>query len=164
MLAFKATWHFHFGPASYVSDIMLSLLKDTLVRVSQGKGFGNELSWTQRMMCEWGAMFLTGPGLKGQEQKLANEIASFKAPLESPVHQEVVKRLFDCFVAIAHRGMEDMACLHADYLKVMWIGGSDDEKEKAIKCWRTCLRHREDLDTGFMAEHLVGEYSPLHLW
>ncbi|CAK9856960.1 unnamed protein product [Sphagnum jensenii] len=40
-----------------------------------------------------------GPGLKGQEQKLANEIASFKAPLESPVHQEVVKRLFDCFVA-----------------------------------------------------------------
>ncbi len=99
MLAFKATWHFHFGPASYVSDIMLSALKDTLVRVSQEKGFGNELSWTQRMMCEWGAMFLTGPGLKGQEQKLANEIASFKAPLESPVHQEVVKRLFDCFVA-----------------------------------------------------------------
>jgi hypothetical protein len=30
-LAFKATWHFHFGPASYVSDIILSLLKDTLV-------------------------------------------------------------------------------------------------------------------------------------
>lgn len=40
-----------FGPTSYVSDIMLSALKDTLVRVSQEKGFGNELSWTQHMMC-----------------------------------------------------------------------------------------------------------------
>ncbi len=102
--------------------------------------------------------------LKRSAKKLANDIASFKAPLESPVNQEVVKSLFDCFVAIAHRGMEDMACLHADYLKVMWIGGSENEKEKAIKCWRTCLRHREDLDTGFMAEHHLGEYSPLCLW
>jgi hypothetical protein len=70
VLALKTTWHFHFGPSSYVSDIMLSALKDTLVHVSQKKGFGNELSWTQRMMCEWGAMFLSGPGLKGQEQNL----------------------------------------------------------------------------------------------
>jgi hypothetical protein len=106
--------------------------------------------------------FRTWP--KGSGTKLASDIASFKAPLESPVHQEVVKRLFDCFVAIAHRGMEDMACIHADYLKVMWIEGSDAEKEKAIKCWRTCLHHREDLDTGFMAEHHLCKYSPLCLW
>ncbi|CAM6055233.1 unnamed protein product [Sphagnum tenellum] len=63
--------------------------------------------------------------LKSQEQQiLANDIASFKATSESPGHQEVIKRVCNHFVGIAHEAMEEM--MESDpqkNVKEMWIGG-----------------------------------------
>jgi len=70
-----------------------------------------------------------------EQQILANDIAFFKAPLETPGHQEVMNRICNHLVGIAGHAMLVNDC--PEFLKDMWIGGcSKNEHEMLIQKWK----------------------------
>jgi hypothetical protein len=74
-----------------------------------------------------------------KEQLLANDIAFFKAPSETPGHQDVMKRVCKYLSDIAGHAM----VMHPDDLenfKDMWIRGCPrNEQEMLIKKWKSRL-------------------------
>jgi hypothetical protein len=125
------TWKFHFDEG--IENVDLNKLPDQLEDLSQEKEFGNNLSRFQRLM-EFAR--------DSQEQQiLANDIASFKATSESPGHQEVIKRVCNHFVGIAHEAMQDMMKFDPQKnMKEMWIGGHlECDRETLIELWNDTL-------------------------
>jgi len=136
----------------------LNALSQQLEHVSQEKEFGRNLSRVGKLMrsawhrikwdadlnmelwnCLWEAM--TEPWFKtSQEQILANDIAFFKAPLETPGHQEVMKRICNHLVGIARHAIRANDC--PEFVKDMWIGDQPkNEQEMLIQKWKkiACL-------------------------
>jgi hypothetical protein len=131
--ALAGTWTLHFD--ENIENVDLNKLPDQLEHLSQEKEFGNNLSRLQRTMLRQFA-------LESQEQQiLANDIASFKATSESPGHQEVIKRVCNHFVGIAHEAMEGMMEFGPQKnVKEMWIEGHlECDRETLIKLWNDTL-------------------------
>jgi len=123
-----------------------------LEHVSQEKEFGSNLSRVGELMrhewhtIEWDDELEMGmwndlwvhmcePSVRTsqQQQILANDIAFFKAPLETPGHQEVMKRICNHLVGIAGHVMSYCP----ELVKGMWIGGCPKNKqEMLIKNWK----------------------------
>jgi hypothetical protein len=150
--ALQCTWKLHFS--ENITDVDLNALLQRLEDVSQEKEFGRNLSrvgelmrsaWDQGIWddeldmdlwnCLWEAMPEPGFRTSQEEQILANDIAFFKAPLETPGHQEVMKRICNHLVGIAGHVMLVRDC--PEFLKDMWIGGRlKNEQEMLIKKWK----------------------------
>jgi hypothetical protein len=131
-MALAHTWRIHFG--NYIACVDLNKLPDQLENLSQEKEFGNNLSRVQRVL-------IRHPFMKSEERQiLANDIASFKATSESPGHQEVIKRVCDYFVNIAHVAMDDIMERNPQFLKEMWIAGHlECDREPLIDMWKVTL-------------------------
>jgi hypothetical protein len=133
VMALADIWTLHFHEK--IENVDLNKLPDQLEHLSQEKEFGNNLSRLQRIMVRQFAM-------GSQEQRiLANDIASFKATSESPGHQEVIKRVCNYFVGIAHEAMKDMMEFDPQKnVKEMWIGGHlECDRETLINLWNDTL-------------------------
>jgi hypothetical protein len=75
-----------------------------------------------------------------EDRILANDIASFKATSETPGHQEVIKRVCNYFVSIAHEAMDDIMKLHPQFAKEMWVAGHlECDREPLIDMWKHTL-------------------------
>jgi hypothetical protein len=132
VMALAHTWRIHFD--NNIACMDLNKLPDQLENLSQEKEFGNNLSRVQRVLIKQSFM-----GSEGQ-QILANDIASFKATSESPGHQEVIKRVCNYFVSIAHIAMDDIMNLHPQFAKEMWIAGHlECDREPLIDMWKDTL-------------------------
>jgi hypothetical protein len=152
VVALQLTWKFHFS--ENITDVDLNALSQRLEHVRQEKEIGSNLSqFGERVRCEWHEMawndelnmklwndlwmFMCEPPVRtSQEQQiLANDIAFFKAPLETPGHQEVMKRICNHLVGIARHAMwVNDYC--PEFLKDMWIGGRPKNEEMLIKKWK----------------------------
>jgi hypothetical protein len=155
VVALQLTWKLHFS--ENITDVDLNALSQRLEDVSQEKEFGSNLSRVRELMrIEWDEMNweeiecseevdmelwndlwmkMCEPTVRtSQEQQiLANDIAFFKAPLEPPGHQEVMKRICNHLVGIAGHAMDPCP----EFLKDMWIGGPPkNEQEMLIKKWK----------------------------
>jgi hypothetical protein len=112
----------------------LNKLPDQLENLSQEKEFGNNLSRVQHVLIKQSFMG------SEEQQILANDIASFKATSESPGHQEVIKRVCNYLVSIAHIAMDDIMKLHPQFAKEMWIAGHlECDRELLIDMWKDTL-------------------------
>jgi hypothetical protein len=131
----------------------LNALSQQLEHVSQEKEFGSNLSrvgelmrskwheikWDDELnMKLWNGLWVDmcePSGRRSQEQQiLANDIAFFKAPLETPGHQ-VMKRICNHLVGIAGHAMSVKDC--PEFLKDMWIGVCPkNEQEMLIQKWK----------------------------
>ncbi|CAK9254852.1 unnamed protein product [Sphagnum jensenii] len=130
--ALAHTWRIHFG--NYIAPVDLNKLPDQLENLSQEKEFCNNLSRVQRV--------LRRPFVYETEEDriLANDIASFKATSETPGHQEVIKRVCNYFVSIAHEAMDDIMKLHPQFAKEMWVAGHlECDREPLIDMWKHTL-------------------------
>jgi hypothetical protein len=152
VVALQLTWKLHFS--ENITDVDLNALSQQLEHVSQEKEFGSNLSrigelmrsewhkieWDDELdMNLWNDLWndLCEPSVRtSQEQQiLANDIAFFKAPLETPGHQEVMKRICNHLVGIAGHAMS--VNVSSEFLKDMWIGGCPkNEQEMLIKKWK----------------------------
>ncbi|CAM6021214.1 unnamed protein product [Sphagnum balticum] len=123
VVALQLTWKLHFS--ENITDVDLNALSQRLEHVSQEKEFGSNLSRVlQLMRSEWHKINwlvirleagdemelwfelwtkMCEPSVRTSQgqQILANDIAFFKAPLETPGHQEVMKRICNHLVGIA---------------------------------------------------------------
>jgi hypothetical protein len=132
VMALAHTWRIHFG--NYIACVDLNKLPDQLENLSQEKEFGNNLSRVQRVL---GSVFYDDTE---EDRILANDIASFKATSETPGHQEVIKRVCNYFVSIAHLAMDDIMKLHPQFAKEMWIAGHlECDREPLIDMWKDTL-------------------------
>jgi hypothetical protein len=151
VVALQLTWKLHFS--ENITDVDLNALSETLEQVSQEKEFGSNLSRVGELMrSEWHEIVWDDkPDMKlwndlwvdmceptvraSQEQQiLANDIAFFKAPLETPGHQEVMKRICNHLVGIAGRAMVKDC---PEFLKDMWIAGCPkNEQEMLLRKWK----------------------------
>ncbi|KAH9574019.1 hypothetical protein CY35_01G032700 [Sphagnum magellanicum] len=151
VVALKLTWKLHFSES--ITDVDLNALSQRLEHVSQEKEFGSNLSRVGKLMSKrhnmtwddaldmhlWHILRvdMCEPSVwTSQEQQiLANDIAFFKAPLETPGHQEVMKRICNHLVGIAGHAMLVNDC--HEFLKDMWIGGHPkNEQEMLIQEWK----------------------------
>jgi hypothetical protein len=152
VVALQLTWKLHFS--ENITDVDLNALSQRLEHVSQEKEFGSNLSRVGELMrsewpeIKWDAKldmrlwndlwaYMCEPSVRtSQEQQiLANDIAFFKAPLETPGHQEVMKRICNHLVGIAGHAMSVKDC--PEFLKDMWIGGRPkNEQEMLIQKWK----------------------------
>jgi hypothetical protein len=157
VVALQLTWKLHFS--KNITDVDLNELSQRLEHVSQEKEFGSNLSRVGKLvMSEWhkinwhvieseagvkmGMWFelwtkMCEPSVRtSQEQQiLANDIAFFKAPLETPGHQEVMKRICNHLVGIAGHAMSVKDS--PEFLKDMWIRAYPKNKRKMlIKKWK----------------------------
>jgi hypothetical protein len=152
VVALQLTWKLHFS--ENITDVDLNALSQLLEHVSQEKEFGSNLSRVGKLMTKawqkmywgdklnmklWNVMWeeMCEPSVRtSQEQQiLANDIAFFKAPLETPGHQEVMKRICNHLVGIAGHAMSVKNC--PEFLKDMWIGGRPkNEQEMLIQKWK----------------------------
>jgi hypothetical protein len=157
VVALQLTWKLHFS--ENITDVDLNALSQRLEHVSQEKEFGSNLSRVGELVrSEWhninwfviqseagvrmGLWFelwtkMCEPSVRtSQEQQiLANDIAFFKAPLETPGHQEVMKRICNHLVGIAKHAMSVKDC--PEFLKDMWIRGCPKNKQETlIKKWK----------------------------
>ncbi|CAM6045627.1 unnamed protein product [Sphagnum compactum] len=124
-----------------------------LEHVSQEKEFVTNLSRVQDLMRgQWNDMWAVSP--KDQvweegtepffrnsrkQQILANDIASFKAPSETPGHQEVMKTVCKHLSDVAHHAMVIYPD-ETENCKDMWIRGCPkNEQEMLIKEWKSIL-------------------------
>jgi hypothetical protein len=150
----QLTWKLHFSED--ITDVDLNALSQQLEHVSQEKEFGNNLSRVgQLMRSQWDNISQDEPEMdlwnhlwekmcqpsvrtSQEQQVLANDIAFFKAPLETPGHQEVMKRICNHFVDIARHAMSVVSVKDfPEFLKDMWIGGCPkNEQEMLIKKWK----------------------------
>jgi hypothetical protein len=134
VMALAHTWRIHFG--NYIACVDLNKLPDQLENLSQEKEFGNNLSRVQRVLRRQSSM------TSEKHQILANDIASFKTTSESSGHQEVIKRVCNYFVSIAHVAMDDIMQLHPQFAKAkeMWIAGHlECDREPLIDMWKDTL-------------------------
>jgi hypothetical protein len=148
LIALQCTWKLHFS--ANITDLDLNTLSQQLEHVSQDKEFVSNLSRVQDLMRrrQWGRGFALGDlvweGISEssirssrKQQILANDIASFKAPSETPGHQDVMKRVCNHLSAIAGHAMpvDD-----PENFKDMWIRGYPKNKqEMLIKKWKSSL-------------------------
>jgi hypothetical protein len=151
VVALQLTWKLHFS--ENITDVNLNTLSQQLEHVSQEKEFGSNLSrigeqvrskwhemvWNDKLNMElWNDLWVSmcePPVRTSQEQQiLANDIAFFKAPLENPGHQEVMKRICNHLVGIARHAMFVKDC--PEFLKDMWIGGRPKNEEMLIQKWK----------------------------
>jgi hypothetical protein len=146
VMALQMTWKFHFS--ENITDVDLNALSQRLEHVSQEKEFVSNLSRVQGLMrlddiwsaspnnMDFEEMFQ--PRIRNSQKEqiiLANDIASFKAPSETPVHQDVMKRVCNHLSDIARHAM---AMNHYD--PDMWIRGCPKNKqEMLIKKWKSRL-------------------------
>ncbi|CAM6055236.1 unnamed protein product [Sphagnum tenellum] len=152
VVALQLTWKLHFS--ENITDVDLNALSQQLEHVSQEKEFGSNLSRVGELMrsewhkIEWDYELnmklwndlwveMCEPSVRtSQEQQiLANDIGFFKAPLQTPGHQEVMKRICNHLVGIAGHAMLVNDC--SEFLKDMWIGGCPkNEQEMLIQKWK----------------------------
>jgi hypothetical protein len=152
VVALQLTWKLHFS--ENITDVDLNALSQRLEHVSQEKEFGSNLSrvgelmrsewheikWDDELKMElwkrvWVEMCESSVRTSREQQILANDIAFFKAPLETPGHQEVMKRICNHLVGIAGHAMSVKDC--PKFLKDMWIGGRpENEREMLIPKWK----------------------------
>jgi len=158
--ALQLTWKLHFSED--ITDVDLNALSQRLEYVSQEKDFVNNLSRFQglirdqcnciRSASETCLVLKEMSGIRNsqKEQILANDIASFKAPSETPGHQNVMKRICKHLSEIAVHAMV-MGRHDPEKFKDMWIRGCPKNKqEMLIKEWK-----RELLDSYL---HFYGGY------
>ncbi len=152
VVALQLTWRFHFS--ENITDVDLKALSQRLEHVSQEKEFGSNLSrigeqvrsvwhemvWKdERNMKLWNGLwvFMCEPPVRTSQERqiLAKDIAFFKAPLETPGHQEVMKRICNHLVGIARHAMwgDEYCC---EFLKDMWVGGHPKNEEMLMKKWK----------------------------
>ncbi len=144
VMALAHTWRIHFG--NYIACVDLNKLPDQLENLSQEKEFGNNL---QRVLIRHSGMESIG------HQIFANDIASFKATSESSWHREVIKRVCNYFVSIAHLAMDDIMKLHPQFAKEMWIAGHlECDREPLIDMWKNTLSHVFDIKRSY---HRTGD-------
>jgi len=150
--ALQLTWKLHFS--ENITDVDLNALSQRLEHVSQEKEFGSNLSGVGELMkseCHeirwhhelnmqlwndlWWEMCEQTVRTSQEQQILANDIAFFKAPLETPGHQEVMKRISNHLVCIAGHAMSVNDC--PEFLEDMWIGDCPkNEHEMLIQKWK----------------------------
>ncbi len=83
----------------------------------------------------WNGLWPHEPSVRTSQELLANDIGFFKAPLETPGHQEVMKRICNHLVGIAGHAMSVNDC--PEFLKDMWIGRRPkNEQEMLIQKWK----------------------------
>jgi len=143
VMALQSTWKLHFS--KNITDVDLNALSQQLEHVSQEKEFVSNLYRVQDLMRgqwndEWVELPLeiSEPSTRTSQgwQILANDIASFKAPSETPGHQDVMKRVCKNLSDVALTGM----ATHDDRenFKDMWIRGCPKNKqEMLIKKWKS---------------------------
>jgi hypothetical protein len=143
VVALQSTWRLHFS--ENITEVNLNALSQRLEHVSQEKAFVSNLYRVQDLMSgQWNYSW-TGEPLEEmsetstktrQMQVLANDIASFKAPSETPGHQNVMKMVCKNLSELALCGMVK----HDDRenFKDMWIRGCPKNKqEMLIKKWKS---------------------------
>jgi hypothetical protein len=147
VVTLQSTWKLHFS--ENITDVDLNTLSQRLEHVSQEKEFVSNLSRVQGLMriqldYMWRSsgcnqVLDLGKPSSRKEQLLANDIAFFKAPSETPGHQDVMKRVCKYLSDIAGHAM----VMHPDDLenfKDMWIRGCPrNEQEMLIKKWKSRL-------------------------
>ncbi len=151
VIALQCTWKLHFSED--ITDVDLNALSLRLEYVSQEKDFVSNLSRVQGLMRDqcngiWSAPEtdlvleeMSEPSIRNsqKEQILANDIASFKAPSETPGHQDVMKRICKHLSEIAAHAMV-MGRHNPENFKDMWIRGCPKNKqEMLIKEWKRKL-------------------------
>ncbi len=149
VVALQCTWRLHFS--ENITDVDLNTLSQRLEHVSQEKEFVSHLSLVQDLMRDaWDKVWIVSlkeksePSIRNspQQQILANDIASFKAPSETPGHQHVMKRVCNHLSAIAGKAMT--MCLYdpgPENLKDMWIRDCPKNEQEMIKKWKSRLYH-----------------------
>ncbi len=153
VIALQSTWKLHFS--ENITDVDLNALSQRLEHVSQEKEFVSNLSRVQDLMrSQWDDRWMvpqtdllweeiSESSIRNSQkwQILANDIASFKAPSETPGHQDVMKRVCNHLSEIAGHAMT-MRCYDPDpeNFKDMWIRGCPKNKqEMLIKKWKSSL-------------------------
>ncbi len=132
VVALQLTWRFHFS--ENITDVDLNTLSQRLEHVSQEKEFVSNLSRVQDLMRgQWDME-------SNDLEKLANYIAFFKAPSETPGHQDVMKRLCNHLRDNAAHAMV-MPPYDPENFKDMWISRAcaKNEQEMLIKRWKSRL-------------------------
>jgi hypothetical protein len=131
LVALQCTWRLHFS--ENITDVDLNTLSQQLEHVSQEKEFVSNLSRVQDLMIY----------PLDEQQMLANDIASFKAPSETPGHQDVMKRVCNHLSEIAAKAIMMHLCdpdPDPENFKDMWIRGCPkNKKEMLIKNWKRRL-------------------------
>jgi hypothetical protein len=137
VVALHCTWELHFS--ENITDVDLNTLSERLEHVSQEKEFVSNLSRVQDLMRGmWDKVWMFQSNSK-QQQILANDIASFKAPSKTPGHEEVMKRVCKHLSDSAHRALTN-DFLDPENFKDMWIRGCPkNEQEMLIKKWKSIL-------------------------
>jgi hypothetical protein len=127
----------------------LNKLPDQLENLSQEKEFGNNLSRVSHGLIQ---SHMQSKGC----QVLANDIASFKATSGSPGHQEVIKRVCNYFVSIAHVAKDDIMKLHPQFAKEMWIAGHlECDREPLIDMWKDTLSDLVSKECDYHRMHIL---------
>ncbi len=153
VVALHCTWKLHFSED--IADVDLNTLSQRLEHVSQEKEFVSNLSRVQGLMrgqcddivrsplrdLDWDEIFEPSIGNSPKQRILANDIASFKAPSETPGHQDVMKRVCKHLSDIAGRAMVMRYPFYdPENFKDMWIRGCPKNKqEMLIKKWKRKL-------------------------
>jgi hypothetical protein len=145
VVALQCTWKLHFS--ENITDVDLTTLSQRLEHVSQEKEFVSNLSRVQDLMRgEWNDLWRysgwdnawqpeINPSIRNY-QIFANDIAFFKAPSETPGHQDVMKRVCKHLSNIAGQAM----VRDPENFKDMWIRGCPKNKqEMLIKKWKSTL-------------------------
>jgi len=148
VVALQCTWKLHFS--ENITDVDLNTLSQRLERVSQEKEFVSNLSRVQDLMRgQWNDLWQCSvrddawrpeinPSIRNY-QIIANDVAFFKAPSETPGHQDVMKRVCKHLSNIAgHAMVRDP--YDPENFKDMWIRGCPKNKqEMLIKKWKSTL-------------------------
>jgi hypothetical protein len=164
VVALQCTWKLHFF--ENITDVDLITLSQRLEHMSQEKEFVSNLSRVQGLMrgqCDdmvrssrrdlvWEEMFEPSIRNSQKQQILANDIASFKAPSETPGHQDVMKRVCNHLSDIAGHAML-IDPYDPENFKDMWIRGCPKNKqEMLIEKWK---RRLFDSYSDFYSDDIV---------
>jgi hypothetical protein len=152
VIALQSTWKLHFS--ENITDVDLNALSQRLEHVSQEKEFVSNLSRVQDLMrSQWDDRWMvpqtdllweeiSESSIRNSQkwQILANDIASFKAPSETPGHQDVMKRVCKHLIDVTRHAMVMVDFDYHPKLKDMWIRGCPKNKqEMLIKKWKSTL-------------------------
>jgi hypothetical protein len=166
VVALQSTWKLHFSED--ITDVDLNTLSQRLEHVSQEKEFVGNLSQVHDLMRgllgQWPDKWIfpmrdlvwkemSEPSIWNirNQRILANDIASFKAPSETPGHQNVMKRVCKHLSDIAGHAMEKAG--FPENFKDMWIRGCPKNKqEMLIKKWK---RRLFDSYSDFYSDDIV---------
>ncbi len=129
MVALQCTWGLHFS--ENIKDVDLKTLSQRLEHVDN--------VWIvsrKDLVCEE----MSEPTIRNsrKQQKLADDIASFKAPSETPGHQDVMKRVCNHLSHIAGHVMAwNRYDPDPENFKDMWIRGCPKNKQEMLKKWKS---------------------------